>query len=183
MGYNYRRRRYNYRRRRYNYRRRRFVSWNDQVSSIKVSGRSGTQCHNVRYGKRVRHAYTKCRWVSTRHPHKERQAKARARRAVGRKRRKTKHKKLHHGCSPVKKGSVHCGQKFGTKCINSNTPLKSLREAWKQGGQVKGCTRIMHWGKDGKYYLRSAKDKVIRGAHSTNHYQDYLPHKYRCNRL
>jgi len=38
----------------------------------------------------------------------------------------------------------------------------------------------MHWAKDGKYYLRSAKDKVIRGAHSRNNFRAYLPHKYKC---
>merc|ERR1711959_570927 len=90
------------------------------------------------------------------------------------------HRGPRHGCSPVKQGAVHCGEKFGTRCINSNTPIKSLKEAWKKCGQVKGCTRIMHWAKDGKYYLRSAKDKVIRGAHSRNNFRAYLPHKYKC---
>merc|ERR1711959_45433 len=57
-------------RRRRRRRRRRFTSWNDQVSSIRVSGSSSNRCRRVRYRKRIRKAYkkayTKCRWVGVR---------------------------------------------------------------------------------------------------------------------
>jgi len=88
-----------------------------------------------------------------------------------------------HGCGPHTHGSVHCGTAYKTTCINRNAPINSLTDAWKQCGKVKGCAKIMRWAKDGKYYLRSASDKVVKSAASKNTFQKYLPKTYKCTRL
>jgi len=95
---------------------------------------------------------------------------------------KGKGKRRNPGCPPMQGGAVHCGKPFHTTCINDNMPINSLSAAYRQCGKVKGCTRIMHWGKDGKWYLRTSKDKVVKGEKGV-HYRNYQPHKYSCHRL
>jgi hypothetical protein len=89
------------------------------------------------------------------------------------------HKKKRKKCPPIKHAAVHCGKPFKTKCIYQNMPIRTLSAAWKKCRQVKGCTRIMKWGRDKKYYLRSAKDKVKRGGRGT-YYRNFDPHNHSC---
>lgn len=84
-----------------------------------------------------------------------------------------------HGCGKHIPGSVHCGEKYNSTCINRNAPLKTLKEAWKQCGKVAGCSIIMFWKKDGHYYLRTASDTKKDEPNSGNFYVEYKNCKFK----
>ena len=52
-------------------------------------------------------------------------------------------------------------------CLNGNTPIDSLQEAWNRCGEVSGCTRIMKFT-DNKFYLKEANDPVVSSAGSNS---------------
>merc|ERR1711988_439533 len=88
-------------------------SWNDQISSIRVAGLSGTRCHTVRYRQRFRQAYrkayrqayTRCRWVHTRR-HVSFNDQVSSIRVYGHKARRCyRHRTCRHYCYMVPDGS------------------------------------------------------------------------------
>ena len=54
----------------------------------------------------------------------------------------------------MKAGGYHCN----SYCINGNTPIGTLQEAWTKCGEISSCTRIMKYSNN-KFYLRKADDE------------------------
>ena len=79
---------------------------------------------------------------------------------------------LSDSCPAPSEASFTSGIGYGChrgaqNCLNGNTPIDSLQEAWNRCGEVSGCTRIMKFT-DNKFYLKEANDPVVSSAGSNS---------------
>merc|ERR1719284_1149816 len=136
-------------------------SWNDQISSIRVAGLSGTRCHTVRYRQRFRQAYrkayrqayTRCRWVHTTRRHVSFNDQVSSIRVYGHKARRCyRHRTCRHYCYMVPDGSEK----------RKKAAEKKMKESVGKKKEKAKKAELKHKEKTKKAVERSRKEKVYK---------------------